>query len=110
METNLALLVLLALASYRITRLVVIDSILDEAREWFFQKLDYKHNKTTNTYNSRNFLIQKLSYLLQCTWCVGVWVSGFVYWLYSQDIMIPLYVAAIAGAQGMIHALEPSDD
>lgn len=107
---SVSILVLLALAAYRITRLIVIDSILDEARDWFFQKLDYKKDKITGVYQSRNFLLQKLSYLLQCTWCAGVWMSGLVYWLYSEDIMLPIYIAAIAGAQGMIHALEPSDE
>ena len=99
----------MALAAYRITRLIVIDSILDEARDWFFRKLDFKLDKTTQTFKSRNFFMQKLSYLLQCTWCCGVWVSYGVYLLWDHGITVPIYVAAIAGAQGMIHALEPAE-
>ena len=101
-------LVLLALAAYRLTRLIVIDALFDEARDWFFQILDYRYDKKTQAYVSRNFLLQKLSYLLQCTWCAGVWVSALVYYLYSGTFDF-LPVAAIAGAQGMIHALEPSE-
>ena len=100
----------MALAAYRITRLIVIDSILDEARDWFFRKLDFKKLKgSNNAYVSRHFLLQKLSYLLQCTWCTGVWVSFGVYLLWDHGIQVPIYIAAIAGAQGMIHALEPSE-
>lgn len=107
---SVGVLVLLALASYRITRLIVIDSILDELRDWFFTKLDFKIDKTTNVYQSRNVICKKLSYLLQCTWCAGVWVSLGVYWLWDHEIYVPIVIPAIAGAQGMIHALEPSDE
>lgn len=107
---SVGVLALLALASYRITRLIVIDSILDELRDWFFKKLDYRHDKKTDVYYSRNFFMQKLSYLIQCTWCAGVWVSAGVYWLWDHEIYVPIVIAAIAGAQGMIHALEPSDE
>ena len=108
---SLSVLVLLALASYRLTRLIVIDAIFDEVREWFFTKLDFKKLKgSDNTFVNRNLLAQKLSYLLQCTWCTGVWVSAFVYWLWTQGYTLPIYILAIAGGQGMIHAVEPSDD
>lgn len=110
---NLTVLVLLALAAYRVTRLIVIDAIFDETREWFFKKLDFKKVKGSDTFVSRNLVAQKLSYLLQCTWCTGVWVSTGIYLIwagewYGWDSAIS--IAAIAGAQGMIHALEPSDD
>lgn len=107
---NLTVLVLLALAAYRITRLIVIDAILDEVRDWFFTKLDFKKQKDGTFLNRSNIFVQKLSYLLQCTWCTGVWVSVGVYWLWTQGYTLPIYIAAVAGAQGMIHALEPSDE
>lgn len=105
---NLTVLVLLGLASYRVTRLIVIDSIFDEIREWFFHKLDFKKNKD-GSFTSRNILAQKLSYLLQCTWCIGVWVSVLIYWIYSRTFDF-LPVAGIAGLQGLLHALEPDDE
>lgn len=105
---TLTVLVLLVLAAYRVTRLVVIDAIFDEIREAFFKKLDFKKQKDGN-FKSRNLLAQKLSYLLQCTWCTGVWVSALIYWLYAGEFDF-LPVAAIAGAQGLLHAFEPSDD
>lgn len=107
---NLTVLVLLGLASYRITRLIVLDGIFDELREWFFKKLDFKKDKTTGMYYDRtNIFMTKLSYLLQCTWCTGVWVSLVVYYIYSRTFdFIP--VAAIAGLQGLLHALEPADE
>lgn len=105
---SLTVLVLLALAAYRLTRLVVIDGLFDEVREGFFKKLDFRYDKASDTYQSRNLLAQKLSYLFQCTWCTGVWVSAGVYWLYTRDFVF-LDVAAVAGLQGLLHAFEPSE-
>lgn len=96
---SLTALVLLALASYRVTRLIVIDSILNSPRIWFDTFLLRHPNVFTN----------KISEGFNCTWCMGVWVSAGIYWLYSRDFDF-LNVAAIAGLQGMIHALEPSEE
>ena len=106
---DLTAFVLLAFAAYRVTRLIVIDAVFDEVRDWGFKKLDFKKQKD-GTYVSRNGIVsQKLSYLLQCTWCTGVWVSTAMYWVWRGEFDL-LPILAIAGAQGMLHALEPSDD
>ena len=106
---SLTELVLLALAAYRVTRLIVIDAIFEEVRGWFFKKLDFKKQKDGTFLNRENLLMQKLSYLLQCTWCTGVWVTVVMYWVWKGEFDL-LPVLAIAGAQGMLHALEPSED
>ena len=49
-----------ALAVYRITRLVVDDAILDAPRERVFGWLDSR---------------AKVAELLDCSWCVAVWVA-----------------------------------
>lgn len=104
----------LGLAAYRLTRLIVIDAVFDEIRAWVIKKLGFKKSrKDGQLYNREHPIFEKLIYLITCTWCVGIYVSGFVYWLYRQDWWageIFLSVAAIAGIQGMIHAVEPSDD
>lgn len=97
MELTLVALVLLALASYRLTRLIVIDEIFSEPRTWILSKVGVNH-----------FVNAKIVYLFSCTWCTGIWVSAFVYWLYTDNFVF-LDVAAIAGLQGFLHALEPDE-
>ena len=61
MPTEVWLLVY-ALAAARLTRLVARDAILDRPREWI----------TARTDNTRAALV---GYLVNCGWCVGVWVG-----------------------------------
>lgn len=92
---SLTVLVLLALAAYRVTRLIVIDAIFDTPRDTAYNWLERK-----------GWTGDKLSYLISCTWCAGVWVSAGIYWLYARDFDF-LNVASIAGLQGLLHAFEP---
>lgn len=95
---SLTVLVFLALASYRLTRLVVIDEIFSTPRNAFLGWV-VEHLGRVGGY---------VNYLFSCTWCLGVWISAGVYWLYANDFVF-LDVAAIAGLQGLIHALEPEE-
>ena len=58
MPTWLAL-VLCALASHRLTRLVVADSIADRPRTWLTVHLP-----------------ALLAKVISCAWCVGFWIAG----------------------------------
>ena len=99
-------LVILSLAAFRLTRLLVIDSLFQGTREKLHVWLINKNNLVTN----------KIYEGISCTWCVGVHVSWIIYSIYTDlypwDFGINgwLSVGAIAGIQGMIHALEPDDD
>lgn len=53
-----------ALATYRLTKLVLDDEITAPARDWVFERCD---PQTT-----------RLGYLLTCPWCVSVWAGGAV--------------------------------
>ena len=72
------LLVLGALAAYRITRLVTTDKIteptFERLRWWFERRWESKHPEAVpnDKWNS------KLAFLLSCAWCLGFWVSGMV--------------------------------
>jgi hypothetical protein len=107
---SLTALILLALAAYRVTRLIVIDAIFDEPRAWLIRKLGFKKSrKDGDLYNREHPIFEKLIYLMTCTWCVGVWVSAFLFIaLYREFKFVDIF--AIAGLQGLLHALEPSDD
>ena len=50
------------LAVHRLTRLIVEDRILDDARTAWFER----HDPATT----------KLGYLVTCPWCTGFWVSA----------------------------------
>ena len=63
--------VLLALAAFRLWKLLADDRILDRPRDWLLDRLDTRRGKT------------KWGDFIVCPWCAGFWVSGAVYagWL-----------------------------
>lgn len=83
---DLVLVVLLGLASYRVSRLVVEDQITEPLFGRVRDRLEslwIRRNTEPGTpeelravqselYNSR------LSYMLSCYWCLGFWVSGAI--------------------------------
>lgn len=101
-------LVVLALAAYRITRFLIIDSLTQGLRTKFHVWLTSR--------NKLQSVFEKLFELTSCTWCFGWWVSLALYSLFlwsapwSFGRMDWISVFAIAGIQGMIHALEPGDE
>ncbi len=83
-------LVLLVLASYRLTHLLVYDRIAEPVRRWVAPW-------------------RTLSEVLGCHWCTGVWVSAglLLLWLgwpsvWSERLLLLL---AIAGGQGLLESL-----
>lgn len=95
---TLTVLLLLALGAYRITRFIVIDTLFEGTRNKTFLFLEKKNN----------IVADKVLDLIGCTWCTGVWVSAVVYYIYAQEFHF-LNVIAIAGLQGLLHALEPDE-
>lgn len=102
----------LAFASYRITRFLLIDSLLDGSRSKLHVLLVNKSKKE----GKLHLLWDKLYDLTSCTWCAGFWVSLAVYatvlWIAPWDFtrFDIVNVFAIAGLQGFGHAVEPGDE
>lgn len=105
-------LVILAVASYRLTRFLVIDTLISGIRNKF-------HTVLVNNAQKRGklrLIWEKIYDLTSCTWCSGFWVSAILYWIYTwtspadwdQNSIISIF--AIAGIQGFLHALEPGDE
>lgn len=108
MEINLLLFLILALASYRITRFFVIDSLFAHSRQKLYVALGNASDKGNRF---KRFLAHKLLEGLSCTWCLGMWVTGGVYWVFvTYGLTWYLIVAGLAGLQGLVHAYEPGDD
>jgi len=120
-----------ALAVFRITKLIVEDSIFDVPRLWLFRRFP---GKETEYYSSEidvsdagdyllrgrpmarldhddgpeTFIAAQPTYFgtwLECVWCVSVWVAGAVVcarrWWAWWEW--PAYVAALSAAAGLFH-------
>ena len=98
---------LFALASFRLTRLLVFDKITAFIRSPFHEELDEVDEDGTITTFIRikgSGLRHWIGELLSCYWCTGVWCSAFLYflWLFFPSVAQPLIVLlAIAGLAGM---------
>ncbi|MCM3595186.1 DUF1360 domain-containing protein [Metabacillus idriensis] len=103
--------ILLFLASFRLTRLLVYDRITAFIRRPFHReaeevlpdgsKLSYIEIKGTG--------LQKwIGELLSCYWCTGIWTSAFLYFIfiYMTDQAAPLIlILAIAGCAAILESI-----
>lgn len=119
---NLATLVVLALATFRLTRLIVADLILEGIRArvlgWCYRPR-VVHVGGRRVAAGPGLLRGRLGDLLSCRWCAGWWISGVVLAAWSahadtltSDRAVPLALewAAIAGAAGALAHLDPDTD
>lgn len=86
-------LLLAVLATYRLTRLVTTDRILDAPREWVQARFD------------------RLGYLVGCDWCSSVWLAPWlvgpaVLWPTNRVVLVVLGVLAASGVTGFLAAKE----
>lgn len=105
---TLILVAVLGVASYRITRFFLFDSIVENLRQhWYMFLVNRKHFK---------WLTVKLLDLTSCSWCLGAHISWIVLslwtstWPWQLGVKGWIVAAAIAGVQGPAHAWEPNDD
>lgn len=88
-------LLLLGLATYRLTRLFTRDEIMSDFREWIWKK--YPPETT------------KRGYVLTCEWCLSIWVASL---LQLSRIIIPIptnivaSVLALSAIAGLLTAHE----
>jgi hypothetical protein len=95
--------IMLILASYRFTHLIVFDKITEFIRDPFLRKKrisdEQGHSDTKKVPKS------KLGYLLNCYWCAGVWSAIFISlgYLYIPKLAMPIiFIFSIAGAAAII--------
>lgn len=99
---------LLVFASFRLTRLIVYDTITEFMREPFHETVvEIEEDGSTETYieikgEGMRYWIGEL---LSCHWCTGIWSAGVLYSGYvllPQLIMPVIIILAIAGMASVI--------
>ena len=110
-------LLLLGLAAYRLTRLVVVDTILGDwgddedygtgLRGLVDRVLLRRTDHGRGLLEPRNRLCAWASELLACTWCAGVWVSAAVVvaWYHGGAVVEwVVAISAVAAIQGYLNS------
>lgn len=87
---------LLALASYRLTRLLLRDSLLAPVREWVWERRPPESTRT--------------GYLLTCPWCLGFWVSSGVWFCYTIAPVPALWVCCVLALSAVVGLLTAFED
>jgi hypothetical protein len=85
---------ILALATYRITRLLTRDVIADGFRNWWFKKFPPES--------------KKLGYLLTCEWCLSIWVASILvgFAMITTVTIAVASVFALSAVAGLLTAYE----
>lgn len=99
MDITITTLLILALATFRITHLFVYDEIFEFIRKPFFIEEEV---------SDKVYLVPKnfIGQLLNCYWCTGFWVSLFIWGFYALFPSITLSLSllfAVAGLAAIIH-------
>ncbi|WP_066187645.1 MULTISPECIES: DUF1360 domain-containing protein [Gracilibacillus] len=110
MITWLSLLIL-SLAAFRLTRLIVYDKITGFIRAPFFEVeekwLDDGTVEETVTFKGRG-LKRWIGELLRCHWCTGIWTSSFLClgFYAAPSIFTPIMlILAVAGAAAIVEVV-----
>jgi hypothetical protein len=94
--------IILILASYRLTHLIVFDKITEFIRKPFVKKVKVE---TKDGVESKEIPTSMFGYLLKCYWCAGIWSAillGGGYFLFPRVMFIITFILSIAGAQSII--------
>ena len=111
MEVDFFSFLLLGLASFRLTRLIVFDVIAERFRMFFLEEaIEENDNEEDTVYvvprgkGLRRFIGE----LISCYWCTGIWVSGFLVaslGLFPSFTMWLLVILSVAALASLIETL-----
>lgn len=99
------LILVLGLVTYRVTRFIILDSLIENVRarafEWLLSPLEPAQRETVMELHEDAPLQElsmwrrKLYQLLSCPFCISVWVgAGAVFltdWLTAFDVRLPVW-------------------
>ncbi|MFD2637297.1 DUF1360 domain-containing protein [Piscibacillus salipiscarius] len=102
-ELNWLTYLMIILASYRFTHLIVFDKITEFIRKPFLKKQTIKDQE--GHLERKDVPKSKFGYLLNCYWCAGVWSAIFLAlgFMFIPNIALPIiFILSIAGAQAIL--------
>lgn len=94
--------IMLILASYRLTHLIVFDKITEFIRRPFMKKISVETGHGTK---SKEVPASLFGYLLKCYWCAGIWSAiflGTAYLLFPKVTFVFILIFSIAGGQSIL--------
>jgi hypothetical protein len=94
-DINFITFIILALATYRVTRFLTTDHLFNGPREKIFNRFNPSESK--------------IGYLFTCEWCMSIWVGlGFVFWYtISEEITCFFAIAfALSAVASLLSAYE----
>ncbi|RIW30202.1 DUF1360 domain-containing protein [Bacillus salacetis] len=109
MELTLLQLIIMGLAVFRLTHLIVYDKITEFLRSPFFDEVEEKDERG----KLEVYLVPKqtlirgwIGELLSCYWCTGIWAAGGLYalFIFLPAVANPLLV--ILAAAGFASIIE----
>ena len=111
MNIDLLTFIILGLACFRLTRLIVFDKITESLRQPFFDEIEEENEVGTIEvyYLPKATPIKKfIGELLSCYWCTGVWVSStlVVGYLLIPVVFVPIIlIFAVAGLAAILESI-----
>jgi hypothetical protein len=111
MSIDLLTFIILGLACFRLTRLIVFDKITEFLRQPFFDEITEENEDGTVEvyYLPKSTSIKKfIGELLSCYWCTGVWISAAVVtgYLFLPALFVPIIlVFAVAGLAAILESV-----
>jgi hypothetical protein len=111
MNIDLLTFIILGLACFRLTRLIVFDKITEFLRQPFFDEITEENEDGTVEvyYLPKSTSIKKfIGELLSCYWCTGVWISAAVVtgYLFLPALFVPItLVFAVAGLAAILESV-----
>ncbi len=103
--------VLLILASFRVTRLIVFDTITQFIRKPFHEMVEetLPDGTPTSYFQPKGTGMRKfIGELLSCFWCTGFWCSLLLvggYFLYPVFVYPIIIIFAVAGAAAFLETI-----
>ncbi|MEI6022296.1 MAG: DUF1360 domain-containing protein [bacterium] len=99
--------IILLLAIFRITKLFLSDHIMQWFRDIFFIVVFEKINNQIKITRSfpKNGLQREIALLLDCPWCLSLWVSLFViyFWIKYPITILFFYITAFSGMSTLLY-------
>jgi hypothetical protein len=111
MKISFLYLIILSLASFRLTRLIVFDKITEFLRNPFFDEIEEKNEDggIEIYYMPKGKGFKKfVGELLSCYWCTGIWTSAvlvLLFWLFPNYCLPLILFLSVAGLAAIFETI-----